>query len=170
MSTKHSIELIARGALFHGSRVLLCQSKKHGYMYLPGGHVEFSESAAAAVQREFHEETGLVVRVRDLLLVSEGAFKAKKRPHHEVNLVFHVEHPPTASNPLKSRSKGATAKTASDPKPIRSKEPEIAFIWVDLAAIPDLDVRPLAAKAYLAQLGDRVIGQVEWVSEIGAES
>ena len=57
----------------HGSRVLLCRNVKHGYCYLPGGHVEFGESAAGALAREFLEESGLRVRVGNLALVSEGA-------------------------------------------------------------------------------------------------
>jgi ADP-ribose pyrophosphatase YjhB (NUDIX family) len=91
VSGDHEIEVIARGCLVHGCHVLLCRNVKHGYCYLPGGHVEFGESAAQAVAREFVEESGLRVRVGELALVSEGAFATKKRWHHEVNLVFHVE-------------------------------------------------------------------------------
>ncbi|MBY0262673.1 MAG: NUDIX domain-containing protein, partial [Phycisphaerales bacterium] len=86
-----AIEFIARGVLIAGSRVLLCRNLKHDYLYLPGGHVEFGESAAAALAREFLEEAALPVRVGPLALVSEGTFATKRRGHHEVNLVFHVE-------------------------------------------------------------------------------
>jgi ADP-ribose pyrophosphatase YjhB (NUDIX family) len=41
------IEVIARGVMFHEEHVLLCQNCKHGYYYLPGGHVEPGEAAAA---------------------------------------------------------------------------------------------------------------------------
>lgn len=148
MSTPNHVELIARGILLHGSRVLVCQDKKHGYMFLPGGHIEFSESAAAALEREFLEECGLKVKTKSLALVSEGVFKTKKKTHHELNLVFHVEHPPSPK--LKS---------------VKSKEEHIAFRWLDLAALPDLDLRPLAAKAFLIALTDTT-SDVEWVSEI----
>ena len=148
MSTPNHVELIARGILLQGSRVLLCQEKKHGYRYLPGGHVEVTESAAAALEREFLEECGLRVRTGALALVSEGVFKTKKKTHHEINLVFHVEHPPSPKL-----------------KKVKSKEDRIAFEWVELAALPDLDVRPLAAKAFLATLGSSSDGVV-WVSEV----
>lgn len=152
------IEIIARGVLVARGRVLLCRSVRHDYLYLPGGHVEFSESAHSALRREFVEESGLDIRVGPLLLVSEGTFHTKKRSHHELNLVFHVER---AGG--KDQAWGA----------IKSLEPEIAFDWVELAAIPDMDVRPLSVKAFLAAGGGQGGGQsslggvagAEWVSE-----
>lgn len=145
---KPHIELIARGVLARDGQVLLCQSVKHGYFYLPGGHIEFGESAAAAAEREILEELGIKLRAGALALVSEGAFSAK-RDHHEINLVFHMEHPTP------------WPKSLVNPK---SKEPHIAFRWVELAAAQDLDIRPTAIKAWLASgCGD---DRIEWVSEI----
>jgi 8-oxo-dGTP pyrophosphatase MutT (NUDIX family) len=145
---KPEIEFIARGVLVRDGQVLLCQSIKHGYFYLPGGHVEFGESAAAAAAREIHEELGAKVTIGPLLLATEGAFSAKRK-HHEINLMFHVEHPTP------------WPKVLSKPK---SKEDHIAFRWVELAAAQDLDIRPTAVKAWLAAgCGN---GQIEWVSEI----
>ncbi|HBS29529.1 MAG TPA: hypothetical protein DEB06_08795 [Phycisphaerales bacterium] len=128
------IELIARGLLAAESRVLLCRNLKHGYFYLPGGHVECSESASDACAREFHEELGWAVRPGPLLLVTEQQFCQNDKERHEVTLVFHVEHserPPTPS-----------------PDPV-SREPKIGFEWIELAALPDVDLRPPAVKAWL---------------------
>lgn len=155
------IEIIARGSLICGSKVLLCQNLKHEYFYLPGGHVEFGESAAGALAREFLEECGLRVRVVNLALVAEGVFSTKKRHHHELNLVFHVEQ---------GGASGA-ANVASNPtshRPVRSLEPGIAFAWIELAAIPETDVRPLSAKAWLAAGAGQHPGAIEWVSEISS--
>jgi 8-oxo-dGTP diphosphatase len=143
--SERPIEVIARGALLRDGHVLLCRSVEHGYSYLPGGHVEFGEAAAAAVERELEEEAGLKVRAGRLALVTEAAFSTRKKDHHEVNLVFHVE--PMA--PLKG---------GNPPPPIRSREPEIAFDWVELAAIPETDVRPDAVRAWLAARGSRSTG------------
>ncbi len=130
------IELIARGALITESRVLLCRNIAGGYWYLPGGHVDFGESAEAAVRREFLEETGLEVVVGPPALAIEQAFEQGGRHHHELSVVFPVEH-------------------AGDlpPTEIQSLEPEIAFDWVDLAAVLDLDLRPLPIRAWLASGG-----------------
>lgn len=144
---RHEIEFIARGVWQHGSAVLLCQNTDKGYYYLPGGHVEFGESAAKALEREFLEESGQTVKAGRLLLVTEGSFATRKREHHEINLVFHVEH----------------GRSGGKPPTVSSKENGIDFAWVDHAAIVDLDVRPNSIKAWLAAGGSE---GVEWVSEM----
>lgn len=149
----YPIEVIARGVLVRDGRVLLCRpapetkrggkdspgpeggGAKSGYWYLPGGHVEFGEPAAKALAREFDEECTLSVRVLDAVQIDEHAFSTKKRPHHEINILFHVEPAP-----------GVNQKAILGAK---SREPRIAFEWVDLAAVADLAVVPPSAKAYL---------------------
>jgi 8-oxo-dGTP diphosphatase len=150
--TRDDIEFIARGCLIERGRVLVCENTKHGYLYLPGGHIEFQESAARALSREFLEECGLAVSVRALGLVSEGSFRTRKRAHHEINLVFHVE-----------RVGGGGGRERDE---IRSREKGIAFHWVDLATVVDRDIRPNAAKAWLTTLSGRGPTGVEWVSEM----
>lgn len=122
---KH-VEVIARGLMERGGRVLLCRSVRGGYCYLPGGHVEFGEGCREALAREFMEETGVRVRVGDFVSASEGAFVHKGKRHHEINLVFHVEQ--------------------SGVGEITSQEAGIEFIWATKSQAARLDVRPAAAK------------------------
>ncbi len=105
----------------------------------PGGHVEFGEPAAVALRRELKEEAGLRAVVGPLLLTTEGTFRTKRRPHHEINLLFHVEHHHVAS-----AQAGATP-----PAPIRSLEKHIAFEWVDLRSISRCDLRPSNIRDWL---------------------
>ncbi len=133
------IEVIARGLFIHQNQVLLCQNRKHGYHYLPGGHVEFAEQASIALQRELIEECSLESQIGPLLLTTEQVFCTKKHTHHEINLVFHVEH---------------IGSDSTVPKEITSNEPEIGFVWVDLAAITETDLRPLEIQAWLASGGE----------------
>lgn len=130
-NTPHRIEIIARGLALRGQHVLVCANRKQGYLYLPGGHVELGESSSAALVREFKEETGLTVVAGRLMLVSENAFTQQERLRHEINLVFHVEHHPTW------------------PDVVPSLEPDIAFRWLDLAAVVDADLRPATIKAWI---------------------
>lgn len=128
-----TIELIARGVLSRGQHLLVCQNIKHGYAYLPGGHVEFGESAQRALEREFLEETGLSVAAGGCQLVTEELFEQGGKARHEYSFVFHVEH------------LGEAALLDE----VKSQEEHIAFRWVDLAALGDLDLRPLSIRAWL---------------------
>lgn len=131
------IEIISRGAWIHRGSVLLCRNLAGGYLYLPGGHVEPGESAAGTLRREFLEETGLDLTVGEPMFVMEHAFHDGKRSRHEWMVVFHVEHPhmelPDDTPPL-----------------IESQETKIGFEWFDLAAVINLDLRPIEIRAWLA--------------------
>ncbi len=149
---KPHIEVIARGLLTDGSRVLLCQSRAGGYCYLPGGHVDPGEAAADALAREFKEETGLAASVGAPLLLSEQVFRDPDgTPHHEILLVFHVER-------LRDPEGDPTTQ-------VESIEDDIAFAWFELAEIAQTDVRPPRHKAWLAA-GGAVTGEpVAWASD-----
>jgi ADP-ribose pyrophosphatase YjhB (NUDIX family) len=130
------IEILARGLLIERGAILICRSVRAGYGFLPGGHVEFGESASGALRREFFEESGLDVHVKDCALVTEEVFQSGKHMHHELNVVFHVERT-----------------RASDSSSITSREVEIAFEWVDLAAISRMDLRPPTVRDWLLRRG-----------------
>lgn len=102
-----------------------------------------------ALAREFVEETGARVRVGRLLLATEGVFRTRERRHHEVNLVFHVEH-------LTDRHGGA----------VRSREAKIAFQWCPLAGIRRIDLRPETIRKWLAENAQPVgrVGPAPWRS------
>lgn len=134
------IEVIARGVLVEQGHVLVCINRKHGYGYLPGGHVEFGEPAHVALVRELKEETGLSGAVGALLAATEERFEVAGELHHEVNLVFHVEQ------------LGDSTRPPLDPIP--SVEKKIGFEWVDLAALHETDLRPQSLKAWLMGGGD----------------
>lgn len=118
------IEVIARGVLIDQGRVLVCQNKKHGHCFLPGGHVDFNEAAAVALAREVREELGVELEVGRFLGMCEAAFDQPSRKgegvkrHHELNLVFLLcpPHPATFR--------------AID---LASQEDHIQFVWIALS-------------------------------------
>lgn len=96
-----NIETIARGVLVRDGKLLVCQPKKGGRCYLPGGHIEFQETASQALVREVQEEMGLSATAGDFLAVAENAFVQNGEPHCEINLFFVLDIPglETSGNP-----------------------------------------------------------------------
>lgn len=149
MEQPGQVEVIARGIWVDRGRVLVCRSLGHGYCYLPGGHVEPGETAAAALCREMHEETGLDIRPTGPAACFELLFEQGGRAKHELTLVFHVEH--------------------AAPERVDSRESHITFEWIDLAAIVSEDLRPAAMKAWLMSNGEDPAASMAWVSHSGEE-
>lgn len=132
------IETIARGLIRSGGRVLLCQNRKHAYHYLPGGHIEFGEPARESLARELLEECGLESRIGPLLLTEEQVFTQKNKNRHEITLIFRVDQ---------------LGPSPRMPDEVKSIEDKIAFVWVDLASVPDLVIYPESTMAWLASGG-----------------
>jgi len=113
------IELISRGVLYMNDKILLCHRKWAWNTFLPGGHIDEGESAKEALRREFLEEIGERVEVRDLLGVVEHKFENRRSMTYELNLLFLV-------------GLGENKNLAD----IKSREPHIEFI---ISNIRDLE-------------------------------
>ncbi len=124
MSEK-GVELIVRGVCVRQGHVLLCRARHAGYAYLPGGHWEFGERATDALRRELWEETGLVVCVGRFLGAIENAFRQKGQLQCEVNLLFRLRIPGVRLG-----------------VPPRSREPDIAFQWVEWTRLCAVCLQP----------------------------
>lgn len=121
-----TIEVIARGVMVHEGKVLLCQNRKQGHCFLPGGHVDFNEPTSTALLREVREELGIELNLGRFLGVFESAFDQLRkkgqgsRRHHEINLVFELL-------PLNA--------SAFNPATLISQEDHIQFIWTAIDSL-----------------------------------
>ncbi len=131
-SKNRHIEVIARGVMFHVERVLLCKNVKHGYFYLPGGHVELGETAAQALVREMQEEAALAVVANEVVAIDEHLFEQNGRARHEINVYLAMKTLDSAG-----------------PSSIQSVEEHIAFEWCELSQLDIRDIRPSHAKAVI---------------------
>lgn len=146
------IELIARGMCVEGGKLLVCVNERHGYGYLPGGHVEFGESATAALAREFVEECGVEVACALPVLGLELAFEQGGKRRHEVSIVFPVKR------------QGAREQ-------VTSLEPGIRFEWWPIMSLHVRDLRPSAMRTWLATKlapSSHPPTTMEWVSAMGS--
>lgn len=150
-SNDQHIELIARALIVVQSHALMCKSTTSGHYYLPGGHIEFAEPASIALKRELLEEAGQPIHVGPLLLTTENTFNDGKQDHHEINLLFHAELADSELFHVEQLEQGLPR--------IESRESQIAFEWVDLAAVSALDIRPMQIRAWLASGGQVEGGQ-----------
>ena len=56
---KNPFHHLARAVFIHENKILLAQAKGDTNTFLPGGHVEFGESAKETLKREIQEEMGV---------------------------------------------------------------------------------------------------------------
>ena len=83
----------------HDDRLLVEYNVRHGYCFVPGGRVEYGESAAEALARELREELGEEVEVGRLVLVTDNFFWEDNQPMQEVALYFLATFPPGSKTP-----------------------------------------------------------------------
>ena len=128
MSDQNNIHVVARAIILDQNHILLCRTidRPHNFYFLPGGHIEYGESAKEALLRELLEETGATCSIKKFL----GCFEHISRPdnkgihNHEYNFVFEA-----ASDSLKI---GNT---------IVQLEEHINLIWMPLSDIDEIDFR-----------------------------
>lgn len=84
------IDILVRGLIIHNGKILVCKKKNKRYYFLPGGHVEFGESAIKALKRELKEELDLLFKKYYFVGGSEHRFIEEKKVFQEINLVFRV--------------------------------------------------------------------------------
>ncbi|MCS6795148.1 MAG: NUDIX hydrolase [Raineya sp.] len=98
------------GVLVQENRILLIKHTnlgEAGYLWSPpGGGLHFGESITECLQREFLEETGLAIKIKDFLFVYEFL----QKPLHAIELFFSVEQV------------GGTLKLGSDPEMCQEKQ------------------------------------------------
>jgi ADP-ribose pyrophosphatase YjhB (NUDIX family) len=70
----NQIRIRVAGILIHNDQILLVRHEKNGnsYYLLPGGGMEYGETAAQALIREFKEEVGLSVDIGKLVMVQDS--------------------------------------------------------------------------------------------------
>ena len=123
------IETIARGICVKNGYILVCRNRKVGNLYFPGGHIEFGETGAEALEREVREEMGVESSAREFLGCCEHRFDQHGKPHAEINLVYALEIP-----------------TLAPGKAVPSCEDWIAFEWMPVGQLDDSAVEPAALR------------------------
>jgi len=120
------IENISRAIIIKEDRILLARQIGSDYTFLPGGHIEFGETAEEALHREMYEELGISGKCGKFICTVENIFSdAKGKKCHEIAL-YYLYHP--------------EIKNANDS--FESKEPHLEFFWADIEELENLNIKP----------------------------
>ena len=95
MSKPRETRLGCYAVIVDGSKMLLCRLSdtlpNQGKWTLPGGGLDFGETLEAALEREVLEETGLVVKGKELLFHNSRFTEFEDRDQHWFQFLFSVE-------------------------------------------------------------------------------
>ena len=79
------------GILLEGERILLQRHPLINKFCLPGGGVELGETISDSLKREFWEETGIKVKIMNLIDVSQDFFTHEGKCAHSVLIFYKVK-------------------------------------------------------------------------------
>ena len=133
MKTIQAKRLLTRGIITWGDKLLLAYNKKDSFYFLPGGHVDLTESASVALLRELLEETdlqGIAIGELSLCCVYENMWREGEADVFELILCF--------------RAKLAEQ---SDHSGVSSREDHLSFHFLSAKDLADVDFRPAKMKS-----------------------
>ena len=113
----------------HDGRLLVEHNLRHRFCFVPGGHVEYGESALTALDREVLEEAGEGAEIGRLVLISDNLFELDGVRYQEVVLYFLIEFTP-GSGILERRGT------------FDGNEPRMVFEWVPLDDLGEVNLQP----------------------------
>jgi 8-oxo-dGTP pyrophosphatase MutT (NUDIX family) len=117
-------------------QVLVQCDEDESFYRFAGGTVEYGETAAEAIIREFMEEYDLEVRVGPLIAVNEHFFQYYGKEHHQVTLIHRCE----------------LERTNEIPEPLWHKEhASVKLVWRTLSQLRRRPVYPEGIFSLLEQ-------------------
>ena len=121
------------GICVRNGKVLLQKpTNDTGYAF-PGGHVALGETHEQTLVREFEEEMGVRIQVRELRWLGELFFPWGDKPCHQICLYYTVELP-----------EGAIPTDGFFPgrERLEGQNVDLEFHWIDIEKLKNMEVYP----------------------------
>lgn len=135
------------GICVENGKVLLQKPTNDSGFAFPGGHVEFGETNEETLIREFQEEIGAQIAVRELKWVAEIFFPWGDKPCHQICLYYTVE----ILNP--EIPKDGTFMATEH---IEGRNFDLEYHWVSIEDVEKLEVYPIQTPELLRKLDEGV--------------
>jgi len=122
------------GILIRGNKILLQKPTNDTGFAIPGGHVEFGETNAQTLVREFKEEIGADITVGDLKWVAEIFFTWGDKPCHQICLYYEVA--------LQDETQIPTDGVFIGDERIKGRSFNLEYHWIHLDSLDEIEVYP----------------------------
>jgi 8-oxo-dGTP pyrophosphatase MutT (NUDIX family) len=129
------------GVIIDRERLLMHRDVRDDFWALPGGRIEFGESAGATLARELEEELGVTAEVGRLLWVVENFFTFRGVEFHEISFYFHVSLP-----------EDSMVKAHSEPFEGDENGVPLVFEWYRIDELESTALHPSFLRKAVAQL------------------
>ena len=116
------------------NKILLHKNKEDDFYAIPRGTIMIGETYENALKREFIEEIGAKITIKNYLGTVENFFEYNEKKYHEVMIVYESNFDSDSNFYKKERIIGLEGNG------------KIEFIWKTIDEIKELDLRPLFLK------------------------
>ena len=118
----------------NNDKILLHKNKEDDFYAIPGGRIMIGETSEDALKREFLEEIGAKITIKNYLGMVENFFEYNLKKYHEVMILYESNFDRNSDFYKKEKIIGI------------EKNGKIEFIWKTIDEIKKLDLRPLFLK------------------------
>ncbi len=125
----------AYGLIVQRGKIVTLRNKSNGKIWFPGGGIEVGERITRGLRREIKEETGLDVRIGNLMLARENFFyyQPLDEAYHAFLFFYYCQR------------RSGRLKTDDQVDDLESKKPR----WTDLQKIKKTDIGDLAEDIFV---------------------
>lgn len=137
----------AAGICIQNNKVLLQKPTNDTGFAFPGGHIEFGETNAETLIREFKEEMNVHINVGELKWVAEIFFPWGDKPCHQICLYYIVDL-------IDAQIPPAGKFTGSEH--LEERDFDIEFHWISIDEVKNIEVYPNNTSELLEHLDEGV--------------